>query len=192
MKHTPMKTFPALFISLIAFAASTFAAGMDYKITKITPALVKTPQIQFQGEQRRTPPMQQQWLEVEVEFQVQPDITDEVTFKYFIWVGDKVLSGEVTHVEVAKGRGLMSVVYVAPKIVQKLAGGKTVNITAVQNVGVQIFVKGQQVDELSWKPAPAQWWQSMSPVSGLVLNKSETPFSALYWDRYEALKPTTH
>jgi hypothetical protein len=187
-----MKTLPATIACLIALVSSTFAVGLDYKILKITPALVKTPVPQFQGEQKRTPGQPQQWLEVEVEFQAQPEITDELTLKYFIWVGDKVLSGEVTHVDIFKGRDLISVVYVSPKALLKLAGGRNVSIAAVQNVAVQIFAKGQLVDGLSWKPGKPDWWTAMQPLPGLVLNKNETPFAPLYWDRYETIKPAAH
>jgi hypothetical protein len=36
--------------------------------------------------------------------------------------------------------------------------------------------------------AQPQWYANMSQVSGFVLNKNETPFAPLYWDRYEQIK----
>ncbi len=191
--HTPMKTLPAIIACLTALASSTFAAGLDFKILRITPALNKSPLIQYtQADQKRTPSPPLQWLEVEVEFLAQPELTDELTFKYFIWIGDKVLSGEVTHVDIFKGRDLVSVAYVSPYTLLKLSGAKGVSLTAVQNVAVQIFNKGQQVDGLSWKPGKPDWWTAIPPLPGLVLNKDQTPFAPLYWDRYVAIKPAAH
>jgi hypothetical protein len=190
---TPMKTLPATIACLITLVSSTLAAGLDYKILKITPALNKSPLIQYtQADQKRTPSPPLQWLEVEVEFLAQPELTDELTFKYFIWIGDKVLSGEVTNIDVFRGRDLVTVVYVSPKTLQKLSGAKGSPLTAVQNVAVQIFNKGQLVDGLSLKPGKPDWWTAIPQVSGLVLNKNETPFAPLYWDRYEVIKPAAH
>jgi hypothetical protein len=190
--NPPMKTLPAIFISLIALAASARAAGMDYKITKISPAFVPTPKVQYQGGQH--PPVQgtqPQWLEIEVAFQSAIDFTEELTFKYYVWFEDKLLTGEVTHTNIAKGRELYSVMYLSPKSILKLTA-KAPTVSTIQNVGVQILSKGQVVDELSVKPSKAQWWQSMQPVPGLVVNKNETPFAALNWDRYEDIKPAAH
>ena len=48
--------------------------------------------------------------------------------------------------------------------------------------------KGAIKDELSLTRAPAQWYAGLPAVTGLVLNKNETPFAPLYWDRYEQIK----
>jgi hypothetical protein len=36
--------------------------------------------------------------------------------------------------------------------------------------------------------AQPQWFETLPQVSGLVLNKDQTPFAPLYWDRYEQIK----
>ena len=33
---------------------------------------------------------------------------------------------------------------------------------------------------------------TLQQVPGLLLNKNETPFAPLYWDRYEQIKPPGH
>jgi hypothetical protein len=43
-------------------------------------------------------------------------------------------------------------------------------------------------DELSLTRSPAQWFATIPQISGFVLNKNETPFAPLYWDRYEQIK----
>lgn len=47
---------------------------------------------------------------------------------------------------------------------------------------------GAVKDELSLARAPAQWFAALPPISGFVLNKNETPFAPLYWDRYAQIK----
>jgi hypothetical protein len=59
---------------------------------------------------------------------------------------------------------------------------------SVQNVAVQILQKGAIKDELSFTRAPGQWYAGLPAVNGVALNKNETPFAALYWDRYEQIK----
>jgi len=36
---------------------------------------------------------------------------------------------------------------------------------------------------------PPQWFIALPPIAGFVLNKNETPFAPLYWDRYAQIKP---
>jgi len=43
--------------------------------------------------------------------------------------------------------------------------------------------------ELSLVCAPPQWFAALPPIAGFVLNKNETPFAPLYWDRYAQIKP---
>jgi len=53
---------------------------------------------------------------------------------------------------------------------------------------VQIVQQGAVKNELSLARAPAQWFATLPQISGFVLNKNETPFAPLYWDRYEQIK----
>ena len=52
---------------------------------------------------------------MEVEFSAAPEYTDELTFKYYILVNGKLLTGEVTHTNIADGRDIRSVMYVSPQ-----------------------------------------------------------------------------
>jgi hypothetical protein len=192
-----MKKLSALICGLLLSAMPSIvhaqAAAGAYKIDKITPAIVPTPQYSA-GEQHSGGGQQPgKWLEVEVQFESLVDITDEITFKYYILVGDTLLSGEVTHVDVPKGRELYSVMYVSPRSLARLLPVATpITPNAIRVVGVQMLIKGQLIDEKSSKPGGDQdWFQKMQQTPGMVLNKSETPFAPLDWDRYEAVK-TTH
>jgi hypothetical protein len=35
----------------------------------------------------------------------------------------------------------------------------------------------------------ANWWDRFSPVEGVLLNRGQTPFAAVDYDMYEAIKP---
>ena len=170
------------------FVGSTaFAQAHDFQLTKITKNLVSTPQFSYTGAQQYPTNQRDRWLEVEVEFSATPEYTDELTLKYFILVNGKLLTGEVTHVNVAAGQR-RSVMYVAPQALARCTRNQPVTPNAIQNVAVQVTQKGAIKDELSVNRTPGQWYAGLPAVSGLVLNKNETPFAPLYWDRYEQIK----
>lgn len=179
-----------LLLPLVVFALAATSFGRDeYQIMKVQPSVIRTPEFTFTGDQRRSG-KSEQWLEVEVEFRSSVEETDELTFKYYILLAGKCLTGEVTHVNIPKGRELHSVMYVTPRTLSRLLGGKTISAVDIQDVGVQVLNKGQLVAEKSFK-GQGQWWQQMQQIPGMVVNKNETPFAALYWDRYEAIKSSS-
>jgi hypothetical protein len=163
--------------------------GVDFQLTKITKNLISSPQFNYTGAQQYQANLNDRWLEVEVEFAAAPEFTDELTFKYFILLNGKLLTGEVTHVNVAAGREKRSVMYVSPRGLARFIGRGVLTPNSVQNIAVQILQKGAIKDELSFTRAPGQWYAGLPAVSGVVLNKNETPFAPLYWDRYEQIKP---
>jgi len=173
----------------MASGAFTQTRSADFQLTKITKNLVTTPQFAYTGAQQYPTNQRDRWLEVEVEFNAAPDFTDELTFKYFILMNGKLLTGEVTHVSVAAGRGNRSVMYVSPRALARFAGNGGVTSNSIQNIAVQITQKGAIKDELSFARGPAQWYAGLPALPGFVLNKNETPFALLYWDRYEQIKP---
>lgn len=184
-----MRTCSAAFASLLLLTLCSFGRA-DYDIKKISPAVDLTPQVAFQfGPVQHPAPRSQQWLEVEVNFESNLDWTDELTVRYFILLAGKCLTGEVTHVDVPRGRDLYSVMYVSPKTIAKLLNGRPLTGIDIQDVGVQLVIKGQVLTTKSYKAVgDQQWWQSMEQVAGLVLNKNQTPFAPLIWDRYEQIK----
>jgi hypothetical protein len=70
-------------------------------------------------------------------------------------------------------------------------GNRALTPNSAQNVAVQILQKGIVKDELSFTRTSGQWYAGLPAVSGFVLNKNETPFAPLYWDRYEQIKPVS-
>ena len=192
-----MKIITALFFGLmLAVTPSALHAQVQngaYKIDKITPTFVNTPEYQAGSMIHQEPNPAGKWLEVEVQFESKVDLTDELTIKYYVLINNILVTGDVTHVDVPKGRELYSVMYMSPRTLTRLLANRTATPDVIGDIGVQILVKGQAVAELSTKTGYAQgWWASMQQTAGLLVNKNQTPFAPLYWDRYEAIKPTDH
>jgi hypothetical protein len=181
----PLILFTTAFIPLATFSQTR---GSDFQLTKITKNLISTPQFAYSGAQQYQTNQRDRWLEVEVEFAAAPEFTDELTFKYFILINGRLLTGEVTHTNIAAGRENRSVMYVSPRALARFNANRPITPVAVQNIAVQIVQQGAVKDELSLVRAPAQWYSTLPPAAGSVLNKNETPFAPLYWDRYEQIK----
>jgi len=189
-----MKTTTVLMgVLLLLFALDSDAQTRpsDFQITRISKNLISTPQFTYTGAEQYQADQRNRWLEVEVEFAAAPDWTDELTFKYYILYNGKLLTGEVTHTNVAAGRGNRSVMYVSPRTLARFSDNRPINMNMFQNIAVQIVQQGAVKDELSLARAPAEWFTTIPQVSGFVLNKNETPFAPLYWDRYEQIKAPT-
>jgi hypothetical protein len=160
----------------------------DFQLLKINTNFISSPQFTYSGAGQFQADQRERWLEVEATFAAAPEFTDELTLKYFILFNGRLLTGEVTHVNIPAGRDNRSVMYVTPKTLQRLMLGRTVTNNAVQNTAVQLMQQGALKDELSAQRAAPQWYATLPQVVGLVLNKNETPFMPLYWDRYCQIK----
>lgn len=164
--------------------------GAEFQLTRIVRNLITTPQFTYNGAQQYQANQRDRWLEVEAEFAAGPEFTDELTFKYFIMFNGKLLTGEVTHVNVAAGRENRSVMYVSPRTLARFMGNRPVSPANLQNIAVQILQQGAVKSELSLERGQPNWFAALPQVAGFVLNKNETPFAPLYWDRYEQIKAT--
>ena len=78
-------------------------AAAEFQLTKITKNLVSTPQFAYTGAQQYQTNQRDRWLEVEVEFTAAPEFTDELTFRYFVLLNGRLLTGEVHHINIAAG-----------------------------------------------------------------------------------------
>ena len=160
----------------------------DFQLVKITRNLIATPDFNYSGAETFRTNARDRWLEIEVEFSARPEFTEELTLKYYILLNGKLLTGEVTHVNILAGREHHSVVYVPPRALAHLMGNRPLTANSIENVAVQILQQGAVKDELSLNRTRPQWFASLPQLSGFVLNKNETPFAPLYWDRYEQTK----
>lgn len=178
-------TFAVVCSALVYQAAAQAPVGPgSVKLGKVMPSVVKTPEFQIIGGQNKRS-KNGSWLEVEVEFATMPEEIDELTFEFVIGVEKKLLDGSVTHVNIPKDREHFTVMYVAPRSLDKLTNGKTLTPGSIDNAWITVKHQGQILDQAAFHPGPIP---NLPHVAGMVLNKNETPFAPLYFDRYEAIK----
>jgi hypothetical protein len=177
-------------VTAALFCAHLSALGQarDFQLLKITTNFISSPQFTYTGAEQYVADQRQRWLEIEVLLAATPEFSGDLTVKYFVLFNGKLLTGEVTHTNIPAGREDRSVIYVTPKTLQRLMLGRPVTNASLQNVAVQIVQQGLVRDELSLTPAAAGWYAGLPQIAGLMVNKNETPFAPLYWDRYLEIK----
>ena len=169
-------------------AAAPGAGSSDIiRIRKMTPGSEKTPifktAVQGQGFARQT-----DWWHVVVEYETAPEWIDELEFTYYAYMKDQsnknapvMFRSSVSYVNIAKGKHY-SDMFLHPNILARLG--------RVEQVAVVVKAKGAVVAIESTAKTP-NWWDQFSPVEGVMLNRSQTPFSVVDYDMFEAIKPTT-
>ena len=177
----------ALSLAPVSLFAQTRPAA-EFQLSRINNRLVTTPQLSYSGGEQFPTNQRDRWLTIEAEFTAVPEVTDELTFRYYVLLNGKLLTGEVTHTNIVAGRENRSVMFVPPKALARFLGNRPVTQTSVQNIAVQIVQQGAVKDELSLARAQPQWFAALPQLPGFLLNKNETPFAPLYWDRYEQIK----
>jgi len=105
--------------------------------------------------------------------------------RHVVRVG-KLLDGEVTYVNISKGDHY-AVAYISPKSLEKLTGGKPFTSAGLTNVWVEVNRQGQVLAKEQQKNTAQP---NVAHVAGMIVNKTQTPFAPLYYDRYEEIKGT--
>jgi len=183
-----MKTLPvalaALFVLSFGARAQAPVGPGSVKLGKIAPEVVKTPEFQLSSGPAKRTGRSQSWLEIEVSYETKPESIDELTMKFSAIIEKQLINGEVTYANISKGEHF-GVMYVTPKGIEKLMKGKAMTGSSVENVFVEISRQGQKLDMASWKPGNLP---NMPQMTGFLFNKNQTPFSPLFYDRYEEIK----
>ncbi len=176
-----LTVFALLTLGAIAQAPIT---QQNLKISKIQPAVLSTPEFSVNIPNKRAEALK--WLEIEVEFDIDKvELVDELTFKYMVLLNGKLYTGEVTHVNIPKGNNRYSVMYMSPRSLDRATGGKQLNQGMIENIWVVVEKQGQKLGEKALQPKPVP---NLQQVPGMLVQKSETPYQVLWWDRYEAVK----
>lgn len=151
------------------------------------------------------------WLEVEVKVKLDarpmpPDEhIDQLTVKWYVAVENKagargaaeflLMEKDVTHVNVPIGEDFYLSCYLSPATIKRLTGRNRAAKGSVKAVGGEITCPGA-VAPARFSSEPLQpnnpWWTSgaMQRTNKFpLLNKNETPFKALWWDRYLEIQP---
>ncbi|MDP3852014.1 MAG: hypothetical protein Q8Q59_16040 [Luteolibacter sp.] len=192
-------------VSATAFAVITSfstggAFGQNAKVVGEKPTFDDLPSPEFSGgKQKSFKP--KEWLEIETKIKVsmspEPNskTCERLTVKWFIAVKNPEKSGsmllltkDIEHVNVPLEEEVYCSVYLSPASLKRLTGSEKGGKSAVEAVGFEILINGVKVAEETTKFRPG-WWNAASEKisrsdSVPLLNKTETPFGNMWWDRY--------
>ncbi|MDD5350005.1 MAG: hypothetical protein PHQ12_07325 [Chthoniobacteraceae bacterium] len=195
-----MKKLTLLALTLLAYVAPCLAGPGDFAIKKVEVDYPPSPEFGSQPGIRWTP---QKWVRVDVTFDAVPELTDELAFNYYVLYDDhtspaRLFVGHVNHVNIAKGNGLHSVMYISPKSLLQIMQRKPANLVNLPLTQVTVTISkpgtptSLAVGSLK-QGGHGEWWAAPTykQEEGFLVNKSETPFAPLCWDYYEAIKPAS-
>jgi hypothetical protein len=200
MRSTLRKTLAFGFA--VACLASSANAQHKATIGKLEFDAIPSPDVQT-GKAKAFKP--KDWLEVEAEITIPPlsaeqnkaGFIDSVTVKWYVAVknpdgkGVFKLAKDIVHVNVPVNEAVFSSVYLSPNTLKRLTGQDRAGKGAVEVVGIEILVNGVKIGEGTSKMKEG-WWNagSLSDQSSKfpLLNKNETPFKMLWWDRYAEIE----
>lgn len=145
------------------------------------------------------------WLEVEAKFRISDagqrgaKFVDRVNVRWYVAVknpegkGFWMLEKEITHVNVPVDEDLYTSVYLSPNAVKRLSGGDRASKSVVEYVGGEMEIGGvRKVFVSKGSDKKPFWTSSSSNISRTekvpLLNKYETPFKFLWWDRYAEIQ----
>lgn len=171
----------------------------DVDVKNIEAETQKTPIFQADAVKDKNVPNPRDWLEVEVEFEIDGPsdaVVPELLFRYYIGFTDqngspRVLTGDVKHTNMIVGEEYYSAIYVAPSTLGEITGDfRRFQESAIQAMGVEVIYNGVIVGgDSSLSGSRAKFWQSTGTQPG-VLPKHKTPFALLWIDRYAEVEET--
>lgn len=147
-----------------------------------------------------------EWLEMEAKLKIPAQnaeqkkvgYLDEVVVKWYVVIKNQegkgywLLSKDITHINVPVDEDIYSSCYLSPSTIKRITGNDRAGKSSVDRVGIEVMVNGVKAGEQSTQGKPG-WWNSSSPNISRsdkfpLLDKNETPFKLLWWDRYAEIK----
>ncbi len=188
-----------------AFLLSSPIASAASKVDGDKPTFddLQSPNIQLPNSKRFTP---NDWLEVEAKIKVQlsPEpkskTAKEVIVKWYVAVKNPekpgtflLLTKSITHINVPLNEDIYSSIYLSPNSIRLLTGSPRGGKNAVEFVGYEVFVDGEE-KKTNTNKGKDKWWtmksDKISEDSSIpLLSKNDTPFSIFWYDRYAEIKP---
>lgn len=192
----------------LSFTASAIIAGLSIgsalgqaaKVVGEKPAFDDLPSPEFNGgKQKAFKP--KDWLEIETKLKVslspepKSKTCEKLTVKWYIAVKNPekpssflLLTKDIDHVNVPLDEDIYCSVYLSPASIKRLTGSDKGGKNSVEYVGYEVLINGEKVASDTNK-GKVGWWNAASDKisrsdSVPLLNKSETPFSTMWWDRY--------
>ncbi len=200
IRTIPRVLSASLLAVVFATGTSSVCAQAKMKVDKPEFDDLKSPDLGGGGKKNFTG---KDWLEVEVKFNVadvrpvsKDGFVDQVEIRWYVAVenpggeGFWLLEKQVTHVNIELGEDFYASVYLSPASVKRLSGRDRASKSIVWGVAGEITVAGT-TESFNSQPSKKEWWKagSLSRTDKVpLLNKDETPFKALWWDRYAEIK----
>ncbi len=208
MNLLPRKNIALIISALITTFALGSAFGQQSKVDGDKPTFDDLPSPEFSGGKNKNF-RPKEWLEIEAKVKVQlaPEpaskTCDKITVKWYIAVKDPEKMGKmllftktVEHVNVPLGEDVFVSVYLSPASIRRITGLSKNPKSAVEYVGYEVLVNGEKKTEDTNKGKPGWWNAASDKISRSetvpLLNKSETPFSNMWWDRYAEVSVDRH
>lgn len=145
-----------------------------------------------------------EWLEVEAGIKLpamskeQEDsgFIDRIVIKWYVAITDKatkkpvLLTKDIVHINVPVDEEFFTSVYLSPSTIKRLTGKDRASKSQVEVVALEVIANNIKVGEET-TDHKSGWWNSPSLARGdrfPLLNKNETPFKFLWWDRYAEIE----
>lgn len=197
---------PLLGAMLMVAWGSQSAHAQQYKVTVDEPEFDSLLSPQLGGAKRGFEP--KEWLEVEARIMVQmapepkSQTCDAVTIRWYVAVANPEQRGtyllftrEVNHVNIPTNEEIYVSCYMSPASIRRLLGDARNPEKAVEVCSFEVLINGEpKAYGTSKDRFKHGWWEkgSESLIRSEVvplLDKSQTPFSIMWWDRYAEVAP---
>ena len=186
--------------ALVALLSSGSASGQAAKAVIEKPSFDDLPSPEFAGAKNKSF-KPKDWLEIETKLNLSlsPEpvskTCDKVTVKWYIAVKNAEKSGtfllltkDIDYVNVPLSEDIYCSVYLSPSSIKRLTGLDRSGKSAVEYVGYEVLVNGEKVAQETSKGKVGWWSMASDKISRSdkvpLLNKAETPFAPMWWDRY--------
>ncbi|MDD5679567.1 MAG: hypothetical protein PHW60_16480 [Kiritimatiellae bacterium] len=171
----------------VASYSSAGKAGVTIRKMEATGpnAKVRTPE--FTNDATEPQAQAKEWARISVQYDTDVEWIDELEFRYMVLVKHAKTStlimfpGNVTYVDIPKGKRHTSTVFLRPTTLERYGN--------VEWAGVKIFLRGEQVAMAQMPDDQRPWTMVPKTKDGVLLNRDQTPFALVAIDNYQAIKP---
>jgi hypothetical protein len=194
------KSFSITLAAFIVALSVGSASGQAAKVLVDKPTFDDIPSPEFGGVKNKAF-KPKDWLEIETKLNISlsPEpatkTCDKITVKWYIAVKNAEKSGtfllftkDIDYVNVPVSEEVYCSVYLSPSSIKRLTGFDRAGKSAVEYVGYEVLINGEKVAQETSKGKPGWWNAASDKISRSdkvpLLNKAETPFAPMWWDRY--------
>lgn len=196
------KIFSMLASAAIVGLSAGSACGQAVKLIADKPSFDDLQSPEYSGGGKQKPFKPKNWLEIEAKLNIaggaaaKTKVCDRLTVKWYVLVKNPekaatflLLTKEVEHMNVPYDEDVFCSVYLSPVSVKRITGSDRPGKGSVEAVGYEVLVNGMKVATEAVGRFKVGFWNEASDKvsrndSVPLLNKAETPFRDMWWDRY--------